>query len=89
MIDLLQLYFSKDESLPQQNIRCQNGLSFQGMLHCNNKKIRACVKTNVTGDLESLRGLMMEIKLLKFVGQHDNLQSLFGVCSKHIITSGT
>jgi len=83
-LEISYSHFSTNECMQQRRIRAHNGTCFQGMLNYNNKKIRASIKTSTPGDVETLRGLMKEVKLLKFVGQHDNLQTIFGVCTKEI-----
>ncbi|CAL8094710.1 unnamed protein product [Orchesella dallaii] len=75
-LEISQTHFTANKS--QRCVAGHNGISFQGTLNYNSKKIRACIKTNIPGDISSLHGLMKEIKLLKYVGQHDNLQSIFG-----------
>lgn len=64
---------------------------YGGVLETSEGHVNVAIKTVKTGLrvakaslTSSLKGLMSEIKLLGFIGMHDNIVRLYGACTKNL-----
>ena len=63
----------------------QFGIVFKGILHRNGETNVVAIKTvNPDVDVETFRSLLSEIKVMEFVGKHENIIQMLGAFTENI-----
>ena len=63
----------------------QFGIVFKGILRIAGDTMDVAVKTVTPGvDIEIFKSLLSEIKIMEYLGTHENVIQMFGACTEQI-----